>query len=617
MKKRKKNLHRALVCILACLSLVVQVLPQVTQAVSYSDGQGGTYTYWSDGYSFGWRYEWSDSSTYTGESGSGGSSSNSGGSRSGKSRGTGKKSYQYETASNAEELIAICLKYPDKNALTGIRNQINWMNQLYSAAVQEFISNLDLGDTLLISLLNHSDINTNLMTASYSMGDLNREIAKKIVDGAQGYADVEAIAKATGLKVKDVRSILERIAAGTITEKTIAVGKNRTRASTHGVYVNHQALKQSKVFEYLTGEVERMTSDPDALTVLCSDLGTGYVTSMISGYELDDYQIMLYKKYLAKTLDKTLDSENPFLISKLTKTDAYKVAKETKSVLSDLMDYTLNQENSKLSEEVRQFLGTHLKNGILTEREAREYLILSGQFEEGEHGIADAAKQIAKGCKHLQKMDAVLNASGKVFKAADKARKMGEFIEYWVDDYAQQEVLLDDMVDNLTESGADAELMVAAEELRQEYADKLSGTFDKMYSQLVDKGIGAVKSAFPPLGIAESCISLAGMLTGTGDRVDALETGLAMQGICKQTMADFENAVIAVNQGDTSGEALSRVMTTYELARQSMVTFYEAMLDLADTDAEKRVYEAELKKLEEAKVGTVTVSSPFGSAGGR
>ena len=613
MKIHKKNVLRALVCILACLSLVVQVLPQVTQAVSYSDGKGGTYNYyWGEGGKYGWDYSWSGSSTYTGESSSNGSSSNSGGSSSGK----GSKQTKIQKT-EVELLIEICKSYSDLNNLTGIRNQINWMNQLYSAAVQEFISNLDLGDTLLISLLNHSDINTNLLTASYSMGDLNREIAKKIVDGAQGYADVEAIAKATGLKVKDVRSILERIAAGTITEKTIAVGKNRTRASTHGVYVNNQALKQSKVFEYLTGEVERMTSDPDALTVLRGDLGTGYVTSMISGYELDDYQIMLYKKYLAKTLDKTLDSENPFLISKITKTDAYKVAKETKSALSDLMDYALDEENSKLSEEVQQFLKTHLKNGILSETDAREYLILSGQFEKGEHGIADAAKQVAQGCKHLQKMDAALDASGKVFKAADKARKLGEFVEYWVDDYAKQEVLLYAMVDNLAESGADTELMVAAEELRQEYADKLSGTFDKMYSQLVDKGIGAVKSAFPPLGIAESCISLAGMLTGTGDRVDALETGLAMQGICKQTMADFENAVIAVNQGDTSGEALSRVMTTYELARQSMVTFYEAMLDLADTDAEKQVYEAELKKLEEAKAGSVTVSSPFGSAGGR
>lgn len=95
---------------------------------------------------------------------------------------------------------------------------------------------------------------------------------------------------------------IERIASGGITEKTIAVGKNRSRASSRGVYVNHQALKQDKVWQYLTAEVDRMTGDPDSLALLYQELGTGYVDNMLSGQELDKYKVSLYKEHLAKTL---------------------------------------------------------------------------------------------------------------------------------------------------------------------------------------------------------------------------------------------------------------------------------------------------------------------------
>ena len=163
------------------------------------------------------------------------------------------------------------------------------------------------------------------------------------------------------------------------------------------------------------------------------------------------------------------------------------------------------------------------------------------------------------------------------------------------------------------------ELMAAARELQQEYEDKLSGTFDKVYSALIEEGIGSVKSVFPPLGIAEAFISLSGTVTGADSKADALETGFAMQGICKQALEDYENAVLAVNKGDTGEEAVSRVLTTFETARQSLVSYYEAMVELAETDTQKKTYASELKKLEKVGFGYATVSLPFGSgsAGGR
>lgn len=527
-----------------------------------------------------------------------------------------EKKYVYDRASSIDEMIAICRKYTDLSATTGIRSQINWMNQLYLSAVSNFVSNLDLGDTLLLAVLNHSDINTLLMTSSYSTGDINREVAKKIVEGAEGYVDVEAIAKATGLTTKEVRSILERIASGSITASTIAVGKNRSRASSRGVYVNHQALKQDKVYQYLTSEVERMTSDPESLAMLYQDLGTGYVDNMLSGYELDKYQVSLYKKHLAETLDNVLESENPISISAITKSESYKFSKNMKSVFSKLYKHEMaafgKAQDETLSDELRTFLQNTKKNGVFSESEAREYLILSGQYEKGEHGIGEAAKILSNGYKYIAKLEAAMEVAGKVFDVVDMAKKLEEYFDYWLTNYAEQEIVLDSMIEDLSISGADMELMAAARDLKQDYEDKLSGTLDKVYPALIKKGIGYVKSAFPPLGIAESCISLAGTITGGTDKTSALETGFAMQGICKQSLEDYENAVIAVANGDTSDEAVSRVLTAFETARQALISYYKALVQLAETKDDQNKFEQELERLEKAECGYVTVTLPFG-----
>lgn len=594
-----------------CISMLMLCLPQRAQAeiISGTDNNGGNYTIIiGEGSTvIGWEYSGSwDNSGGGLEGGTGAQGGN----------GSNGKSYQRDMASAIEKIIGICQKYDDRTDTTGVRNQINWMKELYRAATQDFARQLGLGDTLLLAVLNHSDINSALMTSSYSTGDINREVAKRITEGAEGYVSVDAIAKATGLKAKDVRSILERIAAGGITEKTIAVGKNRTRASSRGVYVNHQALKQDKVWKYLVTEVERMSGDPDSLEILYEDLGAGYVENMLSGQKLDKYMVSLYKKELADILDNVLNSDNPISVATITKSDPYKVTNKVQSALNKLYKYEMavaeDNLDESLSEELVAFLKKHKGNGIFTESEAREYLILSGQYEAGEHGITDAAKLLSNSHKYMKGFESAMKATGKVFSAAEEAKKMENLIGYIVKDYGKQEILLEELIGNLSESGADMELLAAARELKQDYENKLSGTLDKVYDALIDKGIGTVKSAFPPLGITEACISLAGTVTGGSDIASALETGFAMQGICKQALEDYENAVIAVNNGDTSDEAVSKVLTTFETARQSLISYYEAMVTLAETKEQEKIYSEELKKLEKATFGYIAEPSPIG-----
>ena len=606
----KRTTLRMLIALMICISLLISILPQSVYATeyTYTDENGKTYTFYFDDNGWGWSAYWTDfSTTGTGSSGAGGSDPWQNG-----------FDYKYEKASDIEKIIAICQKYDDRTVTTGVRNQINWMNQLYGAVVQNFIGQLSLGDTLLISLLNHTEINTTLLASSYSIGDINREIAQKIAEGTEGYIDMNAIAKATGLKDEDVRSILEGIADGVITPKKIAVGKNQSSSTNRGPYMIQQALKQEKVWEFLEKEIERMISDPTTLEVLYNDLGAGYVGNMLSGQQLDKYKVSLYKKYLAKTLDNVLESKYPYSVSTfyLSETEPYKVSKKTRSLLSQIFSHEIGAEEDALSQEARDFLDKHLKNGKLSEAEAREFLIITEEYEKGEHGIGEAAKQLVNGYKHLKGFKKILDTTGDVMKIIDQVKKAEDLIEYWATDYAEQEVLLDYLVDSLSDSGADMDMLVAARELQQEYEDKLSSTLDKVYDALVDEGISTIKSQFPPLGIAETAISLAGIITGADKQVDALETGFAMQGICQQALTDYENAVIAVNEGDTSEEAISCVLTTFETARQSLISYYKAMVELSKTDAEKNTYIAEMKRLENAEFGYVTMSLPFGFTGG-
>ena len=47
-------------------------------------------------------------------------------------------------------------------------------------------------------------------------------------------------------------------------------------------------------------------------------------------------------------------------------------------------------------------------------------------------------------------------------------------------------------------------------------------------------------------------------------------------------LENYENAVIAVNKGDTSEEAVSKVLNTFETARQSLISYYKAMITFAE-----------------------------------
>ena len=605
----RKRFIQQIICFAVSIVTVIQWVPQATYAltITETDENGGTYTYyWPDeenGYSFGWTYEWSSGNV----SGGAGSSSGQGASST-------KPVYEYEKATDIQKVKDICKKYNTTATKTGVRSQVQWMNQLFVAVVKDFNAQLSLGDSILIGLLNHSDINTTLLTSSYSTGDINREIAKKIAEGAEGYVDVETIAEATGLSAKTVRGILERIASGGITAKTIAVGKNRSRASSRGVYVNHQALKQDKVWKYLEKEIERMSSDPVSLETLYSDLGEGYVGNMLSGQTLDKYQVSLYKEYLAKTLDAVLESEHGYSVAtfSISDTEEYKVTKKTRSLLSKVFGHEVGAEMDDLSEEAKAFLDEHLKNGKFSEAEAKEFLILTGEYESGEYGIGEAAKHLINGYEHLKGLKKALDASGKIIDFVDDVKTVEEYIDYWAADYAEQEIMLDYLVENLSNSGADMNMMAAARELQQEYEDKMAGTWEKVYVALINEGIGTVKSTFRPLGIAETAISLSAMLTGADDKVDALETGFAMQGICQQALEDYEAAILAVKNGNTGEEAVSRVLTTFELARQSLIAYYEAMVELTEDDEQKNLYSGELKKLEAAEFGYAVVSLPYG-----
>lgn len=514
----------------------------------------------------------------------------------------------------ARLIITRCKNYDNLTSSSGVRNQITWMDALLNTANSAYLSDLSFGDALLISLLNHEDILSEKLKNPSSKADINKIVAEQICENAEGYADIESIAKATGLSVEKARNILNGIAKGTITEETIKRGKTTSAHTNRGPYLRARAMEHEQVYNYLISEVERMTGDEASLAVLYDDFGGGYIQDLLSGKPLDSYQIQLYKEHLAKVLDE----EGFSTISDyyLADSDKIKLTKKVSSIISDICEYEFDALGSKLPEEQKNFLKKSLENGVLSEAEAREYLILTGEFKPGEHGIGDATKTLIGGYKQLQGIEKALDASGKVFSTLDKIKKTNEFIEYWTDDYARQELILDNMVEALSERGGDPELMAAAKQLKSEYESKIYGTLKMAYDELIDNGIGSVKATVPLLGITEACISLGGELTGASDKVDAIETCLAMQGICYDAIASYEEAVIAINNGDESGEAVNHVLTTFSIARISLQHYYEALIELADSEEEKTIYSVELAKLKSSELGKASISSIRGGGGG-
>ena len=514
----------------------------------------------------------------------------------------------------AQKVIDACRLYDDMSILLGVRNQIRDLWSLTSIASNGYISSLSTGDALLISLLNHQEINSGLVKSSFVSDDLKRVVAGRICDGAAGYVDISAVAEAVGLSENDVKDILNGIASGNITENSIKQGLERSKHTNRGMYLIAKAQKQEKVFNFLLDEAKRMSSNEESLYVLYDDLGEGYVKSMLSGEKLDQYKTQLYKEYLAKVLE----TEQPFTLYEydVSNTGEYKTAKKVSSIISGIYEYEIDAAKAKISPEMQKFLEEHLKNGVLSDKEAREYLILSGEYEKGEHGIGEAAKTLISGYEQLQKFEEAMDYAGKVFDTVDKVKKVEEFLEYWFEDYAQQELVLSGLIDSLSKNGKNTELPVAAKDLEMEYTNKISGTLEEAYGEIIDKGIGSAKALFPPLKVTEACISLAGDLTGASDRVDAIETCIAMQSICISSVEAYENAVIAVNKGDESEEAVNRVLTSFGLAKQSLCEFYEAVSELSDSEEEKAAYEAELIRLQTMQVGRLNNTALRGGGGG-
>ena len=89
-----------------------------------------------------------------------------------------------------------------------------------------------------------------------------------------------------------------------------------------------------------------------------------------------------------------------------------------------------------------------------------------------------------------------------------------------------------------------------------------------------------------------------------------------MQSICISSVEAYENAVIAVNKGDESEEAVNRVLTSFGLAKQSLCEFYEAVSELSDSEEEKAAYEAELIRLQTMQVGRLNNTALRGGGGG-
>ena len=170
-----------------------------------------------------------------------------------------------------------------------------------------------------------------------------------------------------------------------------------------------------------------------------------------------------------------------------------------------------------------------------------------------------------------------------------------EFIDYWASNYESQIAILDDMIYN---QPMNAELAVAAITLRGEYYDKFSGTMLKLVDKGKEEAVKQLKKSSPLLVIVDAAIDLTGLLTGATAYSEEVMDATALFDIVPQMQINFESAVMRVQKGDTSEEAITTAKNAHALLVGSLKRLCSAATKVCEDPDVVAKYENILQQLE-------------------
>ena len=294
------------------------------------------------------------------------------------------------------------------------------------------------------------------------------------------------------------------------------------------------------------------------------------------------YHVQLYKETLHEIMTSTeMQSEN-LAISKDEVKSTVKLIKAVCNIGSNASEL--------LSKEQLAVFNQYTSSDGLELDEALKFLLEFDFITE----IDASAKATAQRMVDMFNLCESLKSAGKAIDAIEFLMDSAEFIDYWTSIYESQIAILDDMIYN---QPMNAELAIAAIQLREEYFDKFAGTLLKLIDKGKEEVVKELKKFLPLLIIVDGAIDLTGLVTGATQYSKEVMEATALFDIVPQMQINFENAIARIQQGDTSEEALLNAENAHALLVESLKRLCEAAIEICDDDVAAK-YQNILNQLE-------------------
>jgi len=317
------------------------------------------------------------------------------------------------------------------------------------------------------------------------------------------------------------------------------------------------------------------------------------VRNLQNADSVNGYAVEMYKAAIAGAI-KSVEAEPYTLIVTDSATNAKDYAKEIYSLI--------NYSTTSLPKDAQDFLAQALSNNILSEAEARDFLIKFGGYTKGQKGIGAAIQKLIAAYDMTSALGA-LNSGTKIIMNA------AQFKDFFAQNYTNQVAVLDNMLMNQEMS---PEMFVAVAQLRSEYDAKVLGALgigQKIAkNELADAVKDCISKRLPLYGIVDSVMGLAEVL-GATKKSDAVHKAAPIICYLPLAMDAYEDAILRVKNGDTSEEAIQMVEMNYTFVRESLKTLCKYMT-VAGNSTQKAEYQSLLQDLQKLKIGHAISKEP-------
>lgn len=314
-----------------------------------------------------------------------------------------------------------------------------------------------------------------------------------------------------------------------------------------------------------------------------------YHPDSVSNYEnaedLSSYLINQYKDNLAKAMADLHQSKNSQIYSKLNE-DIAKLAACSNNV-TDLYKY--------FNAEELECLEVFSLDGSLGKDEIVEFL-REFRFDENDYGVFRAAQQFEE-LKGIA--DTVLEGVEVTAKVAKAGMNVYDILQPLFRDYTNNVSYLDHM---LATQPLEAELFVAAAELRLELKNKALAVANETLDKIKSTAVDALLDAWAPLKAGQAVIDVIGFVTGSTNYAEDTQKGAALCCMASEIYIVFENSINAVKNGDTSEEAVQMVYTSYTVLKKTLQEMCDVMTTIG-SKSQKTEYKDILNKLNSMDLG--------------